>query len=242
MSNNTLKALMADRQFLFLRGALTTSDGRVAIALKWDDGYYANYFSTGYFQTLRGAIEYLKLVLESEDEMNIYKTNLFRSIKGVMLKEKRITLHLSGKVAIVALKDDARIELWFMDHDKSAVINANQASNIAEVYGPETDAWKGRPIVLYGEEGEWFGRHTWGIRVDLEATKVAAKAASKAQAEKPAARKRITRPAPNTPAEPEAPPYPVDADPSANGAPLSPDEMELAATLFPDMDLTEAIH
>jgi hypothetical protein len=89
--------------------------------------------------------------------MNIFKSNkLFPNIRGVMLKDKRITLTMSGKVKVTSLRDgaDSRIELFFSNHEKSALINGNQSLVIADVYGPETDDWKDKPIVLYGEEGE----------------------------------------------------------------------------------------
>lgn len=174
----TLKQLAAF-QGCRVRGLADRDDGYIAILLVWETESSQHYFTTGYFRTLRRAVEYTKSVFETENiEMNIYKTKLFPNIRGVMLQEKRITLHMSGKIQIVEMRDgnDARGEIWFTDHEKSAILNRTQLMVIAEVYGPETDHWKGRPIVLYGEFGNWFGKQTWGVRVDRDQTIRASKA------------------------------------------------------------------
>lgn len=127
---------------------------------------YEEWFGSGWFYSLGQAIEFMYLYL-GEDPMNIFKNDkLFPHIKGVMLKDKSVVLTLNGKVNIVELQGgDARAELFFEDHTKSAVVNRNQLLNIAALYGPETNEWKGKPVELYGEFGKWFGKETWGIRV-----------------------------------------------------------------------------
>jgi hypothetical protein len=170
---------LAAAQNCRVRGLADRSDGSVAILLMWEDSNSQFYFTTGYFSDLRRAIVYTRDVFETEEiEMNIFKNNkLFPNIRGVMLQDKRITLTMSGKVNIVEMREggDARVELFFSDHEKTAVVNRTQAMSIAEVYGPETNDWKGRPLVLYGEFGTWFGKQTWGIRVDKDKTAHAAR-------------------------------------------------------------------
>jgi hypothetical protein len=176
----SLKALAA-AQHTRQWGLADNDLGKVALLFVYERESSAHYFTTGYFNSLRRAIAYSRAIFINEDiEMNIFKsTKLFPNIRGVMLKEKRITLTMSGKANIVELRDgaDARCEISFTDHEKTAVINRTQLLILADIYGPETEDWKGKPVVLYGEEGEWFGRHSWGIRVDDKMTRTASKKA-----------------------------------------------------------------
>ena len=147
---------------------------------------YQEWFGSGWFYTLEQAIEFMYLYL-GDDPMNIFKNDkLFPHIKGVMLKDRTVTLTLSGKVSIVELQGgDARAELFFEDHTKSAVVNRNQLLNIAAMYGPETSDWKGKQVELYGEFGKWFGKETWGIRVSPRMPKPKALSNGKGKADEP---------------------------------------------------------
>lgn len=175
---------LAAAQSTRVRGLADNSEGKVAILFAYENETYENWFTTGYFNSLRRAVSYSRAIFQNEDiEMNIFKsTKLFPNIRGVMLKDKRITLTMSGKVNIVEMRDgaDARCEIFFTDHEKTAVINRTQLLIVADIYGPETEDWKGKPVALYGEEGTWFGKHTWGIRVDDKMTRSASKKAPKA--------------------------------------------------------------
>ena len=161
---------------------IVTSEGHYAIVFEtvWSDNSSDTYI-TGFFPSLDAAASYsidlFSTLTIKELKMNLLKNSkLFPNIRGVMLKEPK-TLVMSGRVRITEMKDgnDARVEISFNDTDKTAIINRTQALNIIDVYGPETDEWKDKPVVLYGEEGTWFGKHTWGIRVDLEATRRASR-------------------------------------------------------------------
>lgn len=141
----------------------------------YENETFQEWFGSGWFHTLEQAIEFMCLYL-GDDPMNIFKNDkLFPHIKGVMLKDRSVVLTLSGKVSVVELQGgDARAELFFDDHSKSAVVNRNQLLNIAAMYGPETSDWKGKQIELYGEFGKWFGKETWGIRVSPRVPKALA--------------------------------------------------------------------
>lgn len=165
--NATLSPLYPE--FVTCWRVCTHDDGgamEYALCFVYETASYAEYFTSGWFDSLEQAIGFFAELLK-DDNMNIFKNDrLFPRIKGVMLKDKPVTLTLSGKVNIVELKDgDARAELFFTDHTKTATVNANQLSIIAALYGPETDAWAGKRVELYGEFGKWFGKETWGIRV-----------------------------------------------------------------------------
>ncbi len=169
-----------------VRGIVKSGDGQAAVLMCIEyDGDSITYFSTGYLLTEQQAVDFAYGLLQeqTEDIMNLLKNDkLFPNIRGVMLKDRPVTLTLSGKVNITELQGgDSRVELFFSDHKKTAVINRNQALNIIEVYGPETNDWAGKPVVLFAEEGVWFGKRQFGIRVDAQATAKAHKAKQKRQ-------------------------------------------------------------
>lgn len=167
------------------RGIAARDDGSCALLFVYVENNYEAYFTTGYFPTLRGAVAFSRDVFQAHDaeeiKMNIFKSDkLFPNIRGVMLKEKRVTLTMDGRAKVTEMANgDARVEIFFSDHGKSAVVNRTQAMVIADVYGPETDDWKGKPVALYGELGTWFGKETWGLRVDKKASERAWKEAQR---------------------------------------------------------------
>ena len=163
-----------------VRGIVRSGKQATVLMYIEHEGDSITYFSTGFLLSEQQAVDFAYGLMQetTEEIMNLLKNDkLFPNINGVMLKDKPVTLHLSGRVNVTELQGgDARVELFFSDHKKTAVINRNQVLNIIEVYGPETDAWKGKPVVLTAEEGVWFGKHQWGLRVDVKATERAHKA------------------------------------------------------------------
>ena len=169
-----------------VRGIVKSGDGQATVLMYIEhDGDSITYFSTGYLLNEQQAVDFAYGLMQeqTEDIMNLLKNDkLFPNIRGVMLKDRPVTLTLSGKVNITELQGgDSRVELFFSDHKKTAVVNRNQALNIIEVYGPETNDWAGKPVVLFAEEGVWFGKRQFGIRVDAQATAKAHKAKQKRQ-------------------------------------------------------------
>ena len=161
---------------------VTRDDGSYQILFSWEPhNSYLWWGGTGFLQSEKQCIDFaydLFTSMSTEDIMKLLKNDkLFPHIRGVMLKDKRVTLKLSGKVNVTEMKGGGRdnknyrAELHFTNHAKTAVVNQNQVLTVIEVYGDETNDWKGAPVSIYGEEGEWFGKHQWGIRVDLEETK-----------------------------------------------------------------------
>lgn len=159
-------------------------EGRAAILFIYQNEGYECFWSSGFFADIRQAVAFSRAVFLTQGVKqamaNVYKDKrLFSHIKGAMVRDKRITVTMDGSYGIVEIgKDSAMAEIGFDDHEKKALLNGNQVLRIAEVYGPESAGWKGKPVVLYAEYGEWFGRKGWGLRVDLEKTKTAAAAAA----------------------------------------------------------------
>ena len=94
---------------------------------------------------------------------------LFPHIKAEML-ETPACLHLSGKYREVlpengATNQKARLELFFVNSQKTAIVNATQVLKIVEMYGAESDGWEGKPIVLYADKIPAFGKTHNVVRV-----------------------------------------------------------------------------
>jgi len=70
------------------------------------------------------------------------------------------------KVVLETLDDDepAKPVVHFSNAKKSLPLNKTNALQIAECYGPETEAWSGRPIVLYRAKTMFGGKMVDCIR------------------------------------------------------------------------------
>jgi hypothetical protein len=80
---------------------------------------------------------------------------------------------LDGKNILVTIKDcmvetigeDKRPVLYFAGKDKGVVLNKTNATNISEAYGPDTDEWTGKKVVLYTAYVDFQGRSVESIRI-----------------------------------------------------------------------------
>jgi hypothetical protein len=149
-------------------------DNGRSIYLQWveelpDDG--REYFVISYGHKSREAMIAHEIQLMEAFDMKIYKSKLFPHITGDMMKDKPVTLVMSGKVNLVDVGRDSkesswRLEVFFENHDKSAILNKTEVRKIANLYSDDTDNWRGKAINLYGEYGKWFGKNQWGLRVE----------------------------------------------------------------------------
>lgn len=56
--------------------------------------------------------------------------------------------------------------MYFSGTDRSLVLNVTNSQRLEEAYGPETDNWTGKPVVLYTEKTRNpSGQPVQGIRV-----------------------------------------------------------------------------
>jgi len=92
---------------------------------------------------------------------------------------------LNGGEAIVTIKDciveslgeDKRPVLYFSGKEKGVVLNKTNATNISDHYGPDTDEWVGKKVVLYTAYVDFQGRSMEAIRIrPAKANEVAKKA------------------------------------------------------------------
>lgn len=80
---------------------------------------------------------------------------------------------LNGSQIVVTIKDcivesigeDRRPVLYFAGKEKGVVLNKTNATNISDVYGPDTDEWVGKKVVLYTAYVDFQGRSVESIRI-----------------------------------------------------------------------------
>ena len=67
--------------------------------------------------------------------------------------------------SIEKLGEDSKLLLQFSGHKKGLITNRTNADSIAHLYGPDTDGWIGKEIVLYPEMVNFGGKVTEAVRV-----------------------------------------------------------------------------
>lgn len=80
---------------------------------------------------------------------------------------------LDGKQIIVTMRDcvvesigeDKRPVLYFVGKDKGVVLNKTNANNVGDAYGPDTDEWVGKKVVLYTAFVDFQGKSIESIRI-----------------------------------------------------------------------------
>lgn len=61
--------------------------------------------------------------------------------------------------------DDRKMILYFQGKEKGLVCNKTNANTIADIYGDDTDDWKGREIVLFEAYVDFQGKSVAAVRV-----------------------------------------------------------------------------
>ena len=85
-------------------------------------------------------------------------------IKSADLQGKPVTLAMN-ELEMVSLDDGEKPALSFMKTDKSLILNRTNANTIVKLYGPNTDAWKGKQITLITAEVMFRGSMVPAIRI-----------------------------------------------------------------------------
>jgi hypothetical protein len=108
--------------------------------------------------------------LRSEDKMNIYKTELFPYIAGDSLVGKEVPVTIkafSAEMISGQQGEEQGYLLYFERTPKPLILNKTNAKAIARKYGPETDEWIGKPLILYAERLKAFGEWHNAARVKV---------------------------------------------------------------------------
>jgi hypothetical protein len=105
-----------------------------------------------------------------EINMNIYKTDTFKYLEGIMVKNKPMTLTIKGATVEEISNGnntEKKILVHFEETPKAAIMNKTNLKSIAAELGPETDNWIGRKVKVYAEKGRWFGKESWALRFSV---------------------------------------------------------------------------
>jgi hypothetical protein len=104
--------------------------------------------------------------------INIFDTEMFPYLEGAALKGSTLTLTIRD-IRIEEMKShkskkEEKHVLYFRENAKGFVLNKTNAKRIAQMYGPTTGAWEGKPITLYTEQVQAFGETHNALRVAVE--------------------------------------------------------------------------
>ena len=100
--------------------------------------------------------------------MNIHKLFPSRWVGSADLDGKAVTVTIKAMtIENVGQppKDEEKPVLWFKGTEKGLILNKTNAMLVASMYGPETDHWMGKKIVLYSTKVKAFGALHDAIRV-----------------------------------------------------------------------------
>lgn len=93
-------------------------------------------------------------------------------LKAADLQGRTVTLFISH-VEMAEIGRDERPVLYFKGKDKGLVLNKTNATNIATVYGDDTDDWAGGEVTLYEAMVDYQGKTVPAIRVRVPPRKPA---------------------------------------------------------------------
>ncbi len=100
--------------------------------------------------------------------MNINDAYETRFIKSDDLKGRSHTVYIDHcEMEEVGMADDPESKpcLYFRDKKKGLVLNKTNAEALKAEYGPETDEWEGKPVILFTMQVTYKGKSMPGLRV-----------------------------------------------------------------------------
>jgi len=94
--------------------------------------------------------------------------NVFPSkwLKAGDLQGRNIKVTMEN-ILMEEVADDKKPVLYFQGKTKGLVLNKTNANAIAGMYGPDTDNWKGRAIVIFPTQVDYAGKPVQAIRVQM---------------------------------------------------------------------------
>lgn len=96
--------------------------------------------------------------------MNVNDAFPSNYLKATDLQNREIPVVIS-KVVMEKIGDDPRMIAYFQGKQKGVVVNKTNATNISAAYGPETDHWVGKPVVLFSVWTDFQGKSVQAIRM-----------------------------------------------------------------------------
>lgn len=123
--------------------------------------------------------------IKERDDMNIDNAFPSKWIRASDIKGREVNVTIAAIGTENFQDGSSKPTLHFVGKDKGMVLNRVNATMIAEVYGPETDAWVGKSVTLYTMLVQGPSGMTDGIRVRIAGgqTAIADPAGDQAKAE-----------------------------------------------------------
>ena len=100
------------------------------------------------------------------DRLNINDAFPSKFLKADDLRGKQVTCAIDN-VLVEEVGDDNKPVVYFVGRDKGLACNKTNAMVIAGAYGPETEGWAGKEIVLRSEKVSFQGKIVDSIRVHI---------------------------------------------------------------------------
>jgi hypothetical protein len=96
--------------------------------------------------------------------MNIGEVFPSKYLKAADLNNREVQVTISG-VEMEEIGTDQKAIVYFQNKQKGVVLNKTNATNIAAVYGDDTDSWVGQPVVLFSVWTDFQGKSVQAIRM-----------------------------------------------------------------------------
>lgn len=96
-----------------------------------------------------------------------YKSETNWLSAGDLPKGNKIPVVVSEITEVDFGNDGKKLGLRFEGKEKGLVLNKTNAKSISYVYGPDTDDWVGKEILLYSTMVDFAGKDVPAIRVDV---------------------------------------------------------------------------
>lgn len=96
--------------------------------------------------------------------MNINEAFPSNYLKAADLQSRQVLVKMD-RAEYEMIGDDKKLILFFEGKEKGMVLNKTNANNIASLYGPDTDDWRGQEIVLFEAMVDFQGKTVPAIRV-----------------------------------------------------------------------------
>jgi len=102
--------------------------------------------------------------------MNIQEAFPSKYLKASDLNGRNVVVQIAGaRIEGIGQNKDQKLVLSFYGKEKTFVCNKTNASTIAKLHGPDTEAWVGKSITLTAREVEFQGEMVLALRVSLQA-------------------------------------------------------------------------
>ena len=98
-------------------------------------------------------------------------------IKAADLKGRQVSVKMD-RCEYEMIGSDKKLILYFVGKEKGMVLNKTNASNIAAIYGDDTEDWRDQEVVLFEAMVDFQGKTVPAIRVKAAVRKPAARASS----------------------------------------------------------------